>query len=92
MNSYVVDDIEQVFDAHGNKHFVFSAASGSCHPDGTDIGESVVRLIVPHSRLTHLAQLLNQLVTLQEEGAIDIEPPTHSSERLGSIIFSDKAE
>jgi len=24
-------------------------------------------------------------------GAIDIEPPTHSSERLGSIIFSDKA-
>ena len=89
MNSYLVDDIEQVFDAHGNKHFVFAAASGSCHPDGTDISEPIVRIVVPHGRLLHLAQLLNQLVKIEQQELSDIEPQASNHERLGSIIFSD---
>ena len=89
MNSYLVDDIDHVFDAYGNKHFVFSAASGACHPDGTDIAEPKVTLVVPASRLHHLAALLQQVVDTEADSPVlaDTSPPP--LERLGGAIFSD---
>ena len=89
MNSYLVDDIDHVFDSYGNKHFVFSAASGACHPDGTDIVEPKVTLVVPASRLHHLAALLHEVVDTEAEPLVvaDTSPPP--IERLGDAIFSD---
>ena len=89
MNSYLVDDIDQVYDAHGNKHFVFAAASGACHPDGTDIAEPRVTLVVPQSRLAQMAELLRQLVDIEvsPDAAPSLEPIV--TERLGGSIFVD---
>ena len=89
MPTYLIDDIEQVFDSHGNKHFVLSVASGECHADGSDIGKRVLTLAIPKLRIAHFLNLIEEIRQQEDLEAPQVQDEvTVTTEELGDPLFS----
>ena len=91
---YLIDDILQVFDAHGNMHIVLGAVSGQELPDGSDVNEPVVTIVLPLSRVHHLSNQLILLSQSMSDGRVKAEEsqliPTSVEvikEKIGRPIF-----
>lgn len=85
----IIDDIIQVFKSHGNLHLIFGSSTGEVLPDGKDIINPAIHLVIPESRTNHISGLLKIALHLnestQDEKITPIEP--ESSEKIGIRLF-----
>ena len=90
---YIIDDILHVFNSHGNLCLILGGASGQELPDGSEVSEPIVTIVLPLSRVSHLTSQLggiSEFVKTNSVEAEEIRPeipkPNEVREILGRAI------